>query len=71
MAAAEHPRFINITQDHGLSDSTVLAIAEDPRGFMWFGTEDGLNRYDGYECVVYRHDDENPRSLSQNLLRLV
>ena len=68
LATAEQPRFVNITQDQGLSDSTVLAIAEDPRGFMWFGTEDGLNRYDGYECVVYRYDDENSRSLSQNLV---
>lgn len=47
-------RFHQYTQDDGLTQNSVLAIAQDPRGFMWFGTEDGLHRFDGYEMTVYQ-----------------
>ncbi|NIV35009.1 MAG: hypothetical protein GWN58_37800, partial [Anaerolineae bacterium] len=36
---------------------------QDSQGFMWFGTEDGLNRYDGHTFTVYRHDPDDPHSL--------
>ncbi len=42
------------------------AILQDLRGFIWIGTQDGLNRYDGYEFMVYRHDPQDPHSLSDN-----
>ena len=47
----------------GLSQQAVNAIVQDSEGFMWFGTEDGLNRFDGYEFRQLRHDRGDPRSL--------
>ena len=59
-------RFQQISIDDGLSQCTVQCILQDNKGFMWFGTEDGLNRYDGYKFKIYRHDPENPYSISDN-----
>jgi signal transduction histidine kinase/ligand-binding sensor domain-containing protein len=58
--------FRRLTLDDGLSQSSINCIVQDAQGFMWFGTQDGLNRYDGYEIKVYRHDPENPHSLSNS-----
>jgi len=60
--------FKRLTLEDGLSQSTINCILQDVQGFMWFGTQDGLNRYDGYEFKVYRHDSENPHSLSNNYI---
>ncbi|MEL6703496.1 MAG: two-component regulator propeller domain-containing protein [Bacteroidota bacterium] len=49
--------------DDGLSHSRVNAIAQDAEGFLWFGTDDGLSRYDGTGFRIYRHDPDEPRSL--------
>ncbi len=49
--------------EEGLSQQTVIAIAQDSEGFMWFGTEDGLNRFDGYEFRQLRHQRGDARSL--------
>ena len=38
-------------------------MLKDSQGFMWFGTEEGLNKYDGYTFTVYKHDPEDPNSL--------
>lgn len=57
------PRFERLSVLDGLSQSQVLAIAQDEFGFMWFGTQDGLNRYDGYQFQVFRNDsDTHPLS---------
>jgi hypothetical protein len=55
--------FDRLTSEDGLSQNTVTSILQDSRGFMWFGTEDGLNKYDGYSFTVYRHDPDDPYSL--------
>jgi signal transduction histidine kinase/ligand-binding sensor domain-containing protein len=60
--------FTHITTEQGLSDSRVQAIVQDRAGFIWFGTNNGLNRYDGYDVVAYRHDTTNPHSLSGNFV---
>ncbi len=62
----EHVRFERLSVEHGLSQSTVNCILQDSQGFMWFGTKDGLNRFDGYTFQVYRHDPEDPQSPSHN-----
>lgn len=55
-----------ITVEDGLSQDTVRAIVQDRRGFLWLGTADGLNRWDGYEFVVHRHDPSDPATLPAN-----
>lgn len=57
-------RFDHLTIEQGLSQSSINAIFQDSRGFMWFGTQDGLNRYDGYSFKVYKPDPDNDASLS-------
>jgi ligand-binding sensor domain-containing protein len=58
--------FQQIFLQHGLSQSIVKCILQDRKGFMYFGTEDGLNRYDGYKFLVYRYDPEDTNSISYN-----
>ncbi len=60
--------FAKLSFDHisvidGLSQSTVLSICKDSRGFLWFGTRDGLNRYDGRTIKQYKNDPLDPKSL--------
>ncbi|MBN2420163.1 MAG: response regulator [Deltaproteobacteria bacterium] len=64
-------KFEHITTDNGLSQSTVTSILQDRHGFMWFGTFDGLNRYDGYEFTIYRHDPNDPGSIISNQVRAI
>lgn len=59
-------RFEKISIEQGLSQSSVTSIIQDSKGFIWFGTEDGLNKFDGYKFTIYRHDPVDPRSLSDN-----
>ena len=64
--------FDNYTIQHGLSQSTVLSMYQDKKGFLWFGTQDGLNRYDGYNFKIYRHDFRNSsNSLPQGLISYI
>lgn len=69
MAQAQTFAFRHINRSDGLSQSNVTCIIQDHKGFMWFGTRDGLNKYDGYKITVYRNDPGNPRSLSHNYIR--
>ena len=62
-------RFESITQKDGLSHSDIYAITQDLDGFLWFGSSDGLNRYDGYDMVVYRNSLVDPNSISDNVIR--
>lgn len=59
-------RFERLTVEDGLPSGTVLGVLQDQQGFMWFATADGLTRYDGYQFKTFRHDPENPNSLSHN-----
>ena len=64
LTAAERFHFKRLSTNEGLSQSAVNAIAQDQDGFLWFGTQDGLNCYDGYEFRVFRHDIGDPSSIS-------
>jgi ligand-binding sensor domain-containing protein/signal transduction histidine kinase/DNA-binding response OmpR family regulator len=60
--------FDHLTLEEGLSQSTVLAITQDSKGFMWFGTREGLNRYDARTIKVYCNHPLEPTSLSDNFI---
>ena len=67
--ADHHPmRFNRISLDDGLSQSTVLSVLQDMNGMIWIGTENGLNRYNGYEFEVYRRERGNPDTLSSDFV---
>lgn len=59
-------KFDHISIREGLSQSTIYDMAQDPQGFLWFGTQDGLNRYDGYHFQTYRFHPEYNETLSDN-----
>lgn len=59
-------RFKSYSTHEGLSQSSVLAIAQDAQGFIWMGTKDGLNRLDGYNFKTYKSNPDDKTSLSNN-----
>ncbi len=69
MAQVNHYRFEHLTIEDGLSQSLVYAIAQDHDGFVWVGTSDGLNRYDGYGFRIYNHRLGDSLSLSGNQIQ--
>lgn len=58
--------FERFSLEQGLSQGTVLGIEQDKRGFIWLATYDGLNRFDGHNFKQYRHDSDDPASISGN-----
>lgn len=63
--------FETISTQHGLSDNTVNCVAQDSKGFIWFATDNGLNRYDGYSILAYTHLPDDPNSISGNLIKSI
>lgn len=55
--------------EDGLSNNAVLCSLQDNKGFLWLGTKDGLNRFDGYTFKVFRNDPEDPTSIGNNFIR--
>ncbi|GAA4306975.1 hybrid sensor histidine kinase/response regulator transcription factor [Mucilaginibacter gynuensis] len=60
--------FSHYQVENGLSNNAVICVLQDRMGFMWFGTKDGLNRFDGYTYKVFRNDPANKRSLGSNFI---
>jgi signal transduction histidine kinase/ligand-binding sensor domain-containing protein len=63
------PRFETMGVNEGLSQSSVYSIYQDKRGFMWFGTADGLNRYDGNKVKVFKLDPNKIKQANSNYIR--
>jgi len=61
-------RFDRLWLDEGLSQSNVLAVHQDREGLLWVGTENGLNRFDGYEFRHYRRERGNPEALANDFI---
>lgn len=64
----ENYNFKNITIEDGLSQSTVETIYQDSKGYIWMGTNDGLDRYNGYEFKYYKHDKDDKNSIPNNYI---
>lgn len=60
------PNFTTFNTQNGLSNANVYNMVQDEQGYMWFGTEDGLNRFDGKDFTVYRYASDDPNSLASN-----
>ena len=69
-AFAQPPlQFQHLTFDQGLSHNRVTAFTQDKYGLIWIGTNDGLNRFDGYKVDIYQKDRDNKNSLPDNSVR--
>jgi signal transduction histidine kinase/ligand-binding sensor domain-containing protein/DNA-binding response OmpR family regulator len=62
-------KFEHLTTQNDLSDNRVLSIIQDSKGFMWFGTLDGLNRYDGYKFKIYKNDPSDSLSIGEGWIQ--
>ncbi len=63
--------FRKLQVEDGLSENTIYCILQDKQGFMWFGTKDGLNRYDGNSFKNYHYQPDNKQSLGNNFVRSI
>ncbi len=68
LGLSAQPLFEHISSDEGLSENVVNVIFQDSRGFMWFGTNDGLSKYDGNKFTIYKPDFTKEGSISSNLI---
>ena len=68
LPGVETVRFRSYGTSDGLSQATALAITQSKAGFLWIGTQDGLNRFDGYGFKVFKHDRSDPWSLADNVI---
>ena len=64
-------KFRKISREQGLSNSTVECIYQDKEGFMWFGTADGLNKYDVYKTIVYQNNPTDSLSIKDNYINSI
>jgi two-component system sensor histidine kinase ChiS len=64
-------RFKHISTDQGLSQVSIMCIHQDSNGFIWIGTLDGLNRFDGYNFKTYKNDPKDPASISDNYIMAI
>ena len=67
-AQSDHIRFDRVSAKYGLPNGNIVEMAEDGFGFLWFATDEGLFRYDGYEFKAYRHDVQDSTTLSHSSL---
>lgn len=65
----KHISFTHLGVNEGLSQNTIFGITQDKQGNLWFATHDGLNKYDGYDFTVYQHDEQDPHSIGNDIIR--
>lgn len=63
--------FRSLQVEDGLSQNSVYAIFQDNQGYLWFGTQDGLNRYDGHSFKVFKRNSRHPYSLGNNTVTAI
>ncbi len=69
--AGQQILFRNYSVKEGLCSNTVWTIAQDDNGYMWFGTRNGLNRFDGYKFTTYKFHENDPHSLGDNFVHKI
>src|SRR5690242_4679566 len=69
--ASDYPVSTYLGIDQGLSNNSVRCIYQDHRGFIWIGTYDGLNRYDGYQFKIFRNNFKSNLSLVNNWINAI
>lgn len=70
-AQVRRDQFVHLTQRDGLSSFRIYSVVQDSTGFLWAGSIDGLNRYDGSSFKIFRHAKEDRTSISDNIVRLL
>lgn len=70
-AQKQNIKFEHLDINSGLSQNHIMCILQDSRGFMWFGTRDGLNKYDGYKFTVYKNNVKDETSISNNFISAI
>ena len=68
LAQRQNLKFNHLDINAGLSQNHVMCILQDSKGFMWIGTSDGLNKYDGYRFTLYKQDAKDKNSISGNYI---
>jgi ligand-binding sensor domain-containing protein/AraC-like DNA-binding protein len=71
MVGQEPLKFDHLTTDDGLSQNSIYGIVKDKYGFMWFGTWEGVCRFDGYRFIVFRADENNERAITNNRINRI
>lgn len=71
ISQAQYWKLNKIDNDQGLSNSAVTSIFLDSKQYMWFGTWDGLNKYDGRQVSVYKPDALSATSIGNNIIRKI
>src|ERR1700741_1612431 len=71
LSQQQNLKFDHLDINSGLSQNHILCILQDSRGFMWFGTRDGLNKYDGYKFTVYKNKADDKNSISNNYIQAI
>ena len=69
LANAQELYFKHYQVESGLSHNSVSTLLQDKRGFLWFGTKDGLNRFDGYNFKLFHHNTKDDKSIGSNYIR--
>ena len=64
----EDIQFEHLSMKDGLSMNPIMAITQDSKSFLWFGSQDGLNKYDGYKFEVFKTNDNDSASISDNFI---
>lgn len=67
-AQPNHLQLNQLTTKDGLSSTSIICMEQDELGFMWIGTNDGLNRFDGYSFKIYKYEESNTNSIPDNLI---
>jgi signal transduction histidine kinase/ligand-binding sensor domain-containing protein/DNA-binding response OmpR family regulator len=71
LCSAQTYYFKHYQVEQGLSNNTVYSCLQDKKGFLWLGTKDGLNRFDGYTFKVFRHNPGDKKTLSNNMVHTI